>query len=261
MRSRRGLTTAFTLIELLVVVAIIAILAGILLPALARAKASAYRINCVSNWKEVGVALHMYTDDFRDTLPPGPHATNYAGLSQTELPIYGGFKDAGKYLPYYVAVYMKQPNPLGMSKTTTNLVQQFLCPAYFHGLPGNTQAQYNPAKDNYDNAYCFSVTRTNTYPNTLLSGVGYPFGNGDITSIGELESDSQWSLTMNNISSAGPVASFWAIADFDWQCVDRYQNLGTPENYVPMTPVHVDVRNFLYFDGHVAGKRATFTNY
>ena len=112
----------FTLIELLIVVAIIAILAGMLLPALNAARDKAKAIQCSGNFSSIGKAAMMYAADWHDYLPPGSNGDNSSDPNRKRL---WGTGNTGAIAEYLNCVN----DPILIGYVDWPLRSKFACPA------------------------------------------------------------------------------------------------------------------------------------
>jgi prepilin-type N-terminal cleavage/methylation domain-containing protein len=87
MRKKAFCRSGFTLIELLVVVTIIVVLVSILLPALAKARKNAWQVVCLSNFRQIAIAIYQYANDYNGYPPPGYTADMMGSRSPNNDPV------------------------------------------------------------------------------------------------------------------------------------------------------------------------------
>jgi prepilin-type processing-associated H-X9-DG protein len=207
-----------------VVIAIISILSAILLPALSNAKKRAHRAVCISNLKQIGIALQNYIDDHEDYLPGPVWSTAKADYD----------KNASWELVYHLATYFSSPEPSGQNV----LCKVFVCPGYERYAPG----AYGGLSGR---KIWFLNDDVDPNPLNRIRPFGYP----------DPESKP---ILYTSFDQNAPPSSVFALMDLD-QYIPQLQALpppGPPWWFdTPTQPVHGNVRNQLFFDWHVESVR------
>jgi prepilin-type N-terminal cleavage/methylation domain-containing protein/prepilin-type processing-associated H-X9-DG protein len=145
---------AFTLIELLVVIAIIAILAAILFPVFSQARAKARQASCVSNQKQIGLAIMGYVQDYDEVYPP-------ANYRDPNLPDNTTWQ-------YIVDPYIKAGFPNPVKQANNQRISVFFCP---EGMKTADGSKVNRPSSNYaaNNTVMRSLVNSTAVPLSLAA--------------------------------------------------------------------------------------------
>lgn len=235
-RSRRG----FTLIELLVVIAIIAILAAILFPVFARARAKAIQTTCLSNVKQLGLAAIMYASDYADRLPP------MWSWEPVDAPVpEGGYWFVGFYMwNNYLFPYVKMGSAGADGKTLNAGI--FRCPAGYPGSqPHARHYGLNQPLFGYTNNDPATYGTTPGSPSRTLSQLPRP---ADLLMLGDggCYAMSYWYVE-------NPCAAIWYMPGTAREGQPRWASTSDTGNFMHadwQTGRHMGGVNWAFADGH-----------
>lgn len=220
---------AFTLIELLVVIAIIAILAAILFPVFAQARAKARQTACLSNCRQIGIGILAYVQDYDETLP----LSNYPDPSGTNNTTW----------QYAIDPYVKANFPQTIGNSAGKSLSIFACPDFI-----NTSATARPSSSyNTNRAYFgaldINLAAANRRAASSLAALATP---AQDVFLAESTGGCAWT------EGADDPASYAALGSTLKSCT---------RNYIEGRDRHSDGANYVLGDGHAKWFKAPSPNY